>query len=73
MTPQMFSWLLSITSGCMLWLMGNKFKWGPRLGLANQVLWIIYAIWLQQWGLLPGVVAYAVIHVRNLAKWNDNR
>jgi hypothetical protein len=63
------SWVLSGTSGLMLWLMGNKSKWGPRVGLANQILWAIYAVALKQWGLLPGVVLYAVIHVRNTIRW----
>ena len=72
MTPVHLSWVLSATSGAMLWLMGNRSKWGPRLGLANQVLWVIYAVWLRQWGLLPGVIAYAVIHVRNLVRWQRN-
>jgi hypothetical protein len=69
MTPEILSWVLSATSGLMLWQMGNRSKWGPRLGIANQVLWITYAVWLRQWGLLPGVIAYTVIHVRNLMRW----
>ena len=69
MTPAMLSWVLSGTSAVMLWLMGNKTKWGPRVGIANQVLWIIYAIWTQQWGLLPGVLLYTAIHIRNLIRW----
>ena len=63
------SWVLSITSGFMLWKMGDKSIWGPRIGIVNQVLWIIYAIWLRQWGLLPGVLVYTGIHVRNLLEW----
>ena len=72
MTPQHFAWVLSATSGLMLWMMGNRSKWGPRLGIANQALWIIYAVWLQQWGLLPGVLAYTVIHIRNLIRWESH-
>ena len=62
-------WILSITSFTMLWLMGNKSKWGPRLGIANQILWVIYALKIEQYGLLPGVVGYTVVHIRNLIKW----
>jgi len=71
MKPVYLSWLLSITSATMLWLMGNKSKWGPRLGLLNQILWIAYAVWLQQWGLLPGVILYAIIHGRNMRRWSN--
>ena len=65
------AWVLSFTSALMLWLMGNKSKWGPRVGLANQVLWCIYAIYIQEWGLLPGVVMYAIVHARNLIRWEN--
>jgi hypothetical protein len=63
------AWVLSITSAVMLWLMGSKSVWGPRLGLLNQVLWLVYAISLKEWGLIPGVVLYAVVHCRNIIKW----
>ena len=65
------AWILSITSFVMMWLMGNKNRWGPRLGVANQVLWIIWAISIEEWGLLPGVVGYTFIHIRNLIKWES--
>jgi len=67
-TPAMLSWVLSLMSALMLWLMGNGSRWGPKIGLINQVLWAIYAIWLGQFGLLPGVIIFAVIHLRNLRR-----
>ena len=63
------SWVLSATSAIMLWQMGNKSKWGPRLGIANQVVWIVYAVGTQQWGLIPGVLLDPAVHVRNLSRW----
>lgn len=62
-------WLLSLTSCVMLWLMGSKSKWGPIVGLANQTLWYIYAVRLEQWGLLLGITAFTIIHVRNAWRW----
>ena len=41
-------WLLSLTSCMMLWLMGNKSKWGPIIGLGNQALWVVYAVHIEQ-------------------------
>ena len=67
-----FSYLLSIISLVTLWLIGNKNKAGFVLGLLNQVLWIWYALMLKQYGLLVGVIAYAVIYIRNLIKWNKD-
>lgn len=72
MEPIHLSWILSGTSAIMLWLMGNKTKWGPRIGIFNQVLWVIYAAWIEQWGLLPGVVIYTIIHIRNLIRWEKD-
>jgi hypothetical protein len=67
------AWILSFTSATMLWLMGNKSKWGPRVGIANQILWLIYAIHIQQWGLIPGVILYAIVHIRNMIEWEKKK
>jgi len=62
-------WIISVTSCVMLWLMGNKSVYGPMVGVANQLLWIVYVIWTSQWGLLLGVSLYTIVHLRNLIKW----
>lgn len=62
-------WLLSITSCWMLWLMGDKSKWGPWVGIGNQALWYVYVVTIQEWGLLVGVTAFTVVHIRNLILW----
>jgi len=64
------SWVLSATNICILWLMGNKSPWGPRIGVLNQVLWFFYIATTEQWGLLPGVIIYTIIHIRNVIRWN---
>jgi len=66
------SWVISGTSGIMLWVMGNKSIWGPRIGIANQILWIVYAVGTEQWGLLPGIAIYTAIHARNLLRWKGS-
>ena len=63
------TWVLSATSLVMLWLMGRKVRWAPLLGIGNQVLWAIYIVTTEQWGLMPGVIAYTVIHILNAYKW----
>jgi len=69
MDIRVFAWILSATSALMLWQMGNKSIWGPRLGIVNQMLWIGYVVLTAQWGLMPGVVIYTILHIRNLLKW----
>jgi len=53
----------------MLWLMGRKVRWAPLLGIGNQVLWMIYIVTTEQWGLMPGVIAYTIIHIINARRW----
>ena len=62
-------WILSLTTCIMLWLMGSKSKWGPIIGILNQILWYTYAIQLQQWGLLVGITAFTFIHIRHARRW----
>lgn len=69
MSANTFSYILSALSLTSLWLMGNKNIWGIVVGLINQILWITYALMLKQYGLLIGVFAYTIIHIRNLVKW----
>ena len=63
------TWILSATSIIGLWLMGNQSKWGPRLGLLNQILWVYFILSTKQYGLLPGVILYTIVHIRNILKW----
>lgn len=69
---QYMSWILSLVSVTMLWLMGNKSKYGPMVGFAGQILWAYYAIILKQYGLLVGVFAFAIVHLRNGYLWMKN-
>lgn len=61
-------WLLSALSALMLWQMGDGSIWGPRIGLLNQVFWLVYAVQNKSWGLIPGVVLFVVVHARNHVK-----
>jgi len=69
MALKLIPWVLSGLACVTLWLMGNKNVWGPRIGLASQLLWAYYTIITKQWGLVPGMLLYAVIHARNLWRW----
>lgn len=69
MSANTFSYILSAVSLTSLWLMGNKNKLGIVVGLTGQILWLAYALMLKQYGLIIGVAAYTIIHIRNLLKW----
>jgi nicotinamide riboside transporter PnuC len=70
---QWLTLFISLLSMLMLWLMGNRSIWGPVVGLVNQIVWIIFTIQAKQWGLLPGVIAFTVVHIRNLWLWNKHK
>lgn len=63
------TWILSGLSIITMWLMGNKSRWGPAIGIVSQELWFYYCITTHQYGLLLGAVFYLVIHIRNYILW----
>ena len=68
---ELIPWACSITSIAMVWLMGNKTIYGPIMGLISQFFWFAYLVifWEDAWGLTPAVVAFTIVHIRNLIKW----
>lgn len=70
---EILSWVLSIQSALMLWLMGNGDWRGPVVGLVGQVLWLWYVVATKQWGLMPGVVMFTVVNARNCWKMRATR
>jgi len=62
-------WLISVNGAIAWYLMGSKSKWGPIFGLLNQVLFTIYALQLNQKGLLLSVVLFTPVHLRNARLW----
>ena len=63
-------WILSAITIYMFLLAGNKKKSAWIVGLCNQVLWLIWIITIQSWGLLPMNIALWVIYFRNYIKWS---
>lgn len=57
--------LTSITTLVAMWACGDGRRWGWWVNALNQIIWIIFAITFQAWGLLPLCFACAVVYVRN--------
>lgn len=62
-------WILSAGSILLLILMGNKWKYAPIYGVFFQLFWFIYIFQTKHLGLLPGVIVYTFVHLRNARKW----
>lgn len=63
-------WLLSAITIWMTLMAGNKHPNAWLIGLGNQVLWLVWIIAIQKWGLLPMNFAMWVLYLRNHMKWN---
>lgn len=64
-----WSWLLMLVGVTGLYVAGRKSYWGWFIGLAAQVLWLVYAIATRQWGFLVSCFAYGGIYLKNLIAW----
>ncbi len=69
MIAYILSWVCSLSSITMIYLMGNRSIAGPIVGLASQFAWAGFTVASGQHGLWPGVIGFAVVHGRNLIKW----
>lgn len=67
------AWIVSGISIFMMWQMGNRRWWAPIVGLFGQVFWLILALYIGQYGLLPGIAGYTIVHARNAHKWHKER
>lgn len=52
-----------------LYLAGRQVSWGWLLGLGTQALWLAYAIDTEQWGFVPGTLAYGFVYAKNFRAW----
>lgn len=55
-----------------LYISGKKNYWGWGIGLAAQVLWIIFAIVTQQWGFILSALAYGWVYGKNFLAWRKD-
>ncbi len=69
---QAASWLLFVVSVLGLWVSGSSPKVGWWFALFNQLaLWLAYATWTGQWGLVATSLVFAMLYARNLWKWRN--
>lgn len=64
-----WSFILAAIGITGLILAGKKMKIGWAIGLAAQVLWIVYALVTHQWGFIFSALAYGAVYARNWYMW----
>lgn len=62
-------WLLSVITIWMTLLAGNKHRSAWQVGLGNQVLWSIWIVVTETWGLIPLNVVLWGVYYRNHILW----
>jgi hypothetical protein len=48
---------------------GDPAELGWVVGIADELLWIVYAIVTRQWAFIVSATVYAAVCVRNLRAW----
>lgn len=66
---ELLPFLLSAITLWMTFLAGNKHPNAWAVGLVNQLLWLIWIISVQKWGLLPMNIGMWILYYRNHLKW----
>lgn len=60
-----WSWILGVLGVTGLLIAGSKIWWGWLINLANEILWIVYALSTHQYGFILMAVAYGIVYARN--------
>ncbi len=66
---KVLSWIISIISLYMMYKAGNKQLSAWIISGFCQLLWLIYIVYKQEWGLLPLNIGMWIIAFRNYRKW----
>lgn len=65
-------YLISFITIYSMFLIGNKNILGWWIGIANQVLWLVFILWYKSYGLLPLTILIVVVYTRNLITWRSS-
>lgn len=68
-----WSYILSAVGLLGFFLAGKRIWWAWYVNIANQVLWILYAVLTDQWGFLVGAIVYTLVFVLNARRWTLER
>ena len=68
-----WSWVLGTLGVTGLLIAGNRVWWGWLINLANESLWVVYAVKTKQYGFILMAAAYALVYARNARNgWKHN-
>lgn len=68
----MWSWVLATIGVLGIYFVGRKTVWGWLVLLANEVIWIVYAVSTKQYGFIVSAIAYAIVYIRSFIHWRQD-
>lgn len=68
----MWSWVLAAIGVFGIYFVGKKTIWGWLILLANEVIWIVYAVSTKQYGFIVSAIAYGIVYVRSFIHWRQD-
>jgi len=60
---------LAILGVSGMYFVGKKTVWGWLVLLANEVIWVVYALVTQQYGFIVMAIAYAFVYIKSYFEW----
>jgi hypothetical protein len=67
--PEYWSWLLAVLGVSGMYFVGKKTVWGWLVLLANEVIWVVYALVTKQYGFIVMAIAYAIVYIKSYLEW----
>jgi len=64
-----WSWILAAIGITGIFFVGKKTVWGWLILLANECIWIAYALSTKQYGFIISAAAYAAVYIRSYIHW----
>ena len=64
-----FAWIITIVGLIGFELAGRKVWWAWYVNLANQALWLVFALITGYWGFIAGTIFYTYQFSRNAYRW----
>lgn len=61
--------IISVITITSAYFIGNKSVWGQRIGMLANLSWWFYILVFKRYGFVPMEIAFSVMQVRNLIKW----
>jgi hypothetical protein len=65
-----WSWILAALGVTGIFFVGKKTIFGWFILLANECLWITYAIVTQQYGFIAAAIAYSIVYTKSALSWH---